>query len=163
MVRGTKGAKPAKCSAIRVTSLISASLATSRVTKPICSARSASMGSPISIISIPHPRPTMRGNLAVAPPPGIIPSLPSGVAKRDWGVATRKSQPSATSRPPPMQMPSIAAIVGLGVRSNLSARPWTMGSSAFLKSRFITSDKSDPAANALPPAPVMAMTRTLSS
>jgi len=60
----------------------------------------------------------MRGSRAVAPPPGMMPSLPSGVANRALRLATRRSQPSATSRPPPMQMPLIAAIVGFGVRSS---------------------------------------------
>ena len=34
-----------------------------------------------------------------------------------------------------MQMPSMAAMVGFGVRSSWSANPWTMGSSAWRKSR----------------------------
>ena len=41
-----------------------------------------------------------------------------GVANRAWVLAILKSQPSATSSPPPMQMPLIAAIVGFGVRSS---------------------------------------------
>merc|ERR1712185_687000 len=38
-----------------------------------------------------------------------------------------------------------------------------MGSRALLKSRYFTSDKSEPAANAFPPAPVRVITRTWSS
>ena len=38
--------------------------------------------------------------------------------KRAWGAAIRRSQPRATSRPPPMQMPLMAAMVGFGVRSS---------------------------------------------
>ena len=123
IVRGTNGAKLARCSAMRVASAMRSSEATKRVTKPICKALSAPIGSPISNISMPQPRPTMRGKRAVAPPPGIMPSLPSGVANLDFGVAIRRSHPRATSKPPPIQMPSIAAIVGFGVRSNFSAKP----------------------------------------
>ena len=163
IVRGTKGAKDARCSAMRRASGSSSPRSTNRVTKPMAKARSASMGSPMSSISSAQPRPTTRGNRAVAPPPGMMPSLPSGVAKREVGVAMRKSQPSATSRPPPMQMPSIAAMVGLGVRSNCSARPCTIGVKALRRSRRSTSDKSEPDAKARPPAPVMVTTFTDSS
>ena len=163
MVRGTNGAKVARWSAMRRASAKSSAFSTIRVMSPIDMARCASIGSPISIISIAQPRPTMRGRRAVAPPPGMMPSLPSGVANRDVGVAIRKSQPRATSRPPPMQIPSMAAMVGFGVRSSCSAKPWTMGSNALRKSRSMTSERSEPEAKARPPAPVTVMTFTASS
>ena len=62
-----------------------------------------------------------------------------------------------------MQMPSTAAMVGLGVRSSFSAKPCTIGSSALRKSRSITSERSEPEAKARPPAPVRVMAFTASS
>ena len=148
---------------MRQTSAFKSLGSTIRVIKPIWRALSELIGSPINSISIPQPRPTIRGNRAVAPPPGIIPSLPSGVANFDLGVAILKSQPRATSNPPPIQIPSIAAIVGFGVRSSLRANPCMIGSKAFLRSLFRTSFRSDPEANDFPPAPVIAKTFTSGS
>ena len=105
----------------------------------------------MSSISSAQPRPTMRGRRWVAPPPGMMPSFPSGVPNCAFAEATRRSHPSATSRPPPMQKPLTAAMVGLGVRSSRSARPWTMGSSAFRRSRCSTSARSEPVAKAFSP------------
>ena len=123
MVLGTKGAKDANFSPIAVTSSNNLSGSTRRVIRPIWSAFSALIVSPIRSISIAQPLPTVLGSRAVAPPPGIKPSLPYGVANLDRVVAIRKSQPNATSSPPPIHIPSIAASVGFGVRSNFSAKP----------------------------------------
>ena len=78
-------------------------------------------------------------------------------------MAILKSQPRATSNPPPIQTPLIAAIIGLGVFSILSAKPCIIGSNAFFKFLSFTSDKSEPEANAFLPSPVNAITFTLLS
>ena len=77
--------------------------------------------------------PVIRISLAFAGPTtltsGLIqralyptPSLAAGIENRDFSDAMRKSQHTASSNPPPKQMPSIMAIVGLG-QANSAPNP----------------------------------------
>jgi hypothetical protein len=47
------------------------------------------------------------------PPVGMTPQRVSARAKVAWGTAKRRSVPSMNSRPPAMQTPLIAAMIGL--------------------------------------------------
>ena len=72
--------------------------------------------------------PIARGSRCVPPAPGRRPSLTSGSAICASRAATRKWQPSASSRPPPMQTPPIAAITGLSLASTMRITVCSVGS-----------------------------------
>src|SRR6185437_8239049 len=76
---------------------------TTSSTRPNRSASSASIRSPVSTSLSAAPNPTMRGSRCVPPPPGMIPRFTSGCPNRAAVLATRKSQASASSMPPPKQ------------------------------------------------------------
>ena len=63
----------------------------------------AGIRSPDMISHAARPAPISRGARCVPPPPGSRPSFTSGKPNCASGVAIRRSQPSATSRPPPRQ------------------------------------------------------------
>jgi hypothetical protein len=73
--------------------------------------------SPETIMLVAYSRPSSRGRRCVPPAPGSRPIFTSGSATCVPAATTRKWQPSANSRPPPMQMPWIAAITGLAAPS----------------------------------------------
>ena len=92
---------------------IRSSAGTTWFTKPMRWASVASIISPVNTSSMARPRPTKRAKRWVPPPPGISPRLISGVPKLERSLATRRSQATATSHPPPSAKPSIMAMVGL--------------------------------------------------
>ena len=73
--------------------------------RPFFSASAALIGSPPTIILTASSGPTARGSRWVPPAPGSRPSFTSGRPSLASLVATRKWQPSATSRPPPSAVP----------------------------------------------------------
>lgn len=62
----------------------------------------ASTRSPHRIMRLAQPSPTSQGRFCVPPAQGKRPTVASGSAICAWVSAMRKSQASATSRPPPM-------------------------------------------------------------
>ena len=91
--------------------------ATTRSTRPIRSASSAPTKRPVKMRSLARAGPTSRGSRCVPPAPGMMPSRISGWPSRALSPATRRSQHSASSQPPPRAYPVTAAIVGLGIRA----------------------------------------------
>ena len=69
---------------------------------------------PVSSSSFARPTPTIRGRRCVPPVLGVTASRTSGSPSLAVSAATRRSQHSASSSPPPSASPSIAAIVGIG-------------------------------------------------
>ena len=100
---------------------------TTSFTRPIRSASSAVRTRPVRISSFARARPTIRGSRCVPPAPGMTARRTSGRPSRARSDATRMSQQSASSRPPPSALPSIAAIVGMG---SAASRRDTRASSA---------------------------------
>ena len=74
---------------------------TTRLTSPQLRAVSASIGSPVNISSLARPSPTRRSTRTGPPLPGSTPSFTSGRASRTSAPATRMSQQTASSSPPP--------------------------------------------------------------
>mmetsp|Transcript_20800 Transcript_20800/g.52782 ORF Transcript_20800/g.52782 Transcript_20800/m.52782 type:complete len:322 (-) Transcript_20800:197-1162(-) len=88
---------------------------TTRSTRPIFLARSGLIVLPVSIMSSAAAAPMSLGKRWVPPDPGSRPSITSGTASAVLAPeeATRWWQARATSRPPPMQAPLIAATMGV--------------------------------------------------
>ena len=127
----------------------------SRLTSPRSCARSASIGSPVSAISIATLRGSARGSRSRPPPAANSDRLTSGMPSRAPREATIRSHASATSSPPATAKPSIAAISGL------SAERWVMPAkprpSTNGRSPVTNAFRSIPAQNPLP-APVITPT-----
>ncbi len=127
----------------------------SRLTSPRSCARSASIGSPVSAISIATLRGSARGSRSRPPPAATSDRLTSGMASRAPREATIRSHASATSSPPANAKPSIATISGL------SAERWVMPAkprpSTNGRSPVTNAFRSIPAQNPLP-APVITPT-----
>jgi len=70
-------------------------------TSPAASAACALIGIPVSTICIVSALPTVRARRCVPPAPGIMPRLTSGWPNLALLPATRMSQHSASSHPPP--------------------------------------------------------------
>ena len=75
--------------------------------------------------SLARRNPTASGRSTVSPQPGMIPTRAWVSAKRARSDATRKSQASASSKPPVMATPLIAPITGVSMSGNgpVAARP----------------------------------------
>ena len=84
------------------------------------------------------------------PAPGMIPSVTSGRPTTVPGAATRASQPSASSKPPPSAAPCKAATTGLPQVSMATITEGSCGSSKGLPNSF----RSEPATKVVP-APMM--------
>ena len=121
---------------------------------------------PVRISSSALPRPTTRDSRCVPPLPGIMPRETSGNPSFASSTATRMSQASASSQPPPRAKPLMAAITGLLSRAISSVSPTsilacraattpTFSWAASLRSRPAEKDRS--------PAPVTIITRTSGS
>ena len=78
---------------------------------------------PVRISSSALPRPTTRDSRCVPPLPGIMPRETSGNPSLAPSTATRMSQASASSQPPPRAKPLMAAITGLLRRAINSVSP----------------------------------------
>jgi len=78
-------------------------------------ASSAAMIRPVSIRRSAWPGPTNRGSDCVPVAPAIAPSFTSGKPKVALAAATRTSQASAITAPPPSVTPLQAAITGTGL------------------------------------------------
>ncbi len=72
---------------------------------------------PVRISSFALPMPTRRASRAVAPAPGIVPTLISVCPIRALLAAIRRSQANANSQPPPRANPAMAATMGFAKRS----------------------------------------------
>ncbi len=85
-----------------------------------------------------------------------MPRPTSGRANVAWSAATRKSQASEISNPPPKARPLMAATVGICSRARLSAKEFRARLCAHLSSASIArrSFRSAPEQNAFSPAPV---------
>src|SRR5262249_4786716 len=86
-----------------------------RPTRPRAAAWSAPTCRPLQMSSLARAGPISRGSRCVAPAPGITPSSVSGCPTRASSAAMRRSQASASSRPPPSATPLIAAMTGRGI------------------------------------------------
>ena len=100
------------CAALSASACRSAS-GTTRDTSPARSASTASIMRPVSARSMALLLPTARGRRCVPPAPGMMPSLISGWPNFALSAAMMKSQPIATSQPPPSAKPDTAAMIGL--------------------------------------------------
>jgi hypothetical protein len=107
------GARLAMVAASSAARLASSCAGSTSVTSPQRSAAAESMGSPVSSMTAALPGPMLCARSADIPPPPIQPSLISGAANVAVCAASRISQPSASSRPPPSAYPFTAAITGL--------------------------------------------------
>src|SRR5262245_38447915 len=76
---------------------------TTALISPHSAASFASTRRPTAIISSARVLPMICGSRPVPPQPVMIPILPPGCARIDFGVAYRRSHASAISSPPPMQ------------------------------------------------------------
>ena len=94
--------------------------ATTASTAPSLSACWPLRSLPVVIHSSALSEPITRGRRTVPPKPGIRPSFTSGKPIAAVVSATRKSQASAISQPPPSANPLMAAIVGTGRSSKRS-------------------------------------------
>jgi len=114
------GARVAICSAISRAFATTSGRSATSVTKPQLSAVSASTINEVKIIRFARATPTVFCSRAVPPHPGRVP-MPSSDSPTLASVAiTRISQASASSRPPPNALPSIAAIDGCRNPASLS-------------------------------------------
>jgi hypothetical protein len=95
----------------------SAEPSTTRLTRPQASALSASIVSPVNRSSFARDGPTSRV-ARTAPFPASPPSRDSVNPSAADRVQTRRSHASASSKPPPSAGPSIAAMVGTGIRAS---------------------------------------------
>ena len=102
--------------------------------------------------------PTRRGSRCVPPAPGIMPSVTSGSPTTVPGSATRASQPSASSNPPPSAAPCNAATTGLATNSMARMTAGNCGSSSGLPN----SRRSEPATKVVP-WPMMTAARSVAS
>ncbi|MNQ96490.1 hypothetical protein D3C85_1120970 [compost metagenome] len=89
------------------------------VIRPLCFARSALHWSQVSMNSSALALPIRRGSRCVPPPPAMMPTRASGwpMVKPASPTMKRKSKQAASSVPPPLQLPLIAAMVTLLLRS----------------------------------------------
>ena len=116
---------------------------------------SASRTRPVRISSLARAAPTTRGRRCVPPAPGVTARRTSGSPSLARSEAMRRSQHSASSRPPPRALPSIAAIVGIGSSASRRATP----DSSSCRSRpagprcASNSPTCEPAENARSPSP----------
>src|SRR5215207_9910614 len=140
----------------------SSSCGTTWFTSPHTSAVGASRKFPVTLISRARRWPIASASSTVSPHPGMIPTRACVSAKRARSDATRKSQVSATSKPPVTAAPLTAPITGLVVTGK-----GRISSSASLATTWRTSEsllrllRSTPAQNA-GSAPVRTMASTSS-
>jgi len=97
---------------------------TTRFTRPICRAASASTCSPRNAISLARAIPTRRGKKYVPPLVMVRPTAASGKPKRAPSSATTRSHESASSHPAPTAYPCTAATKGLGHACSLRVTLW---------------------------------------
>ena len=71
----------------------------------------------MNVSSLATSIPTRRGSVRVIAMSGTNPHLTSITDRRASGAAILMSAPSAICRPPPRQLPCIAAITGTGTRA----------------------------------------------
>src|SRR6185436_19419185 len=86
-----------------------------RVTRPIRSASSALTGSPVRIMSVALPNPTMRGRKYADPASGTRPTRVHAARNDADDDATRTSHATAIPRPAPATTPFTAATTGLRI------------------------------------------------
>ena len=91
---------------------MSASGATTWLTRPHSRALAASMMSPVKSSSQARLMPMVRGSSQAPPSPGMMPSLRKVTPNRAFSAAMRMSVMQATSQPRPMAAPLTAAMEG---------------------------------------------------
>src|SRR5207237_6453773 len=99
----------------------SSAAGTARFTKPHASAVAASIGSPVSSISITRLRATLR----TTPTAGVVQNTPTftpGNAKRAVSAATARSHIDTSWQPAAVAMPCTRAITGCGNAVNETIR-----------------------------------------
>ena len=165
MPRIASGALPASVAASSMVCDSSSAAGTTRLTRPSASARAASTGAPVSVISSAAARPARRSRRWLPPKPGSRPSVTSGRPSFALSAAMRRWQHIASSRPPPSAKPLTIATTGLGMRSMRRIRRWPTSekSRAWTGLRPDISAMSAPATKAFAPAPVSTTARTASS
>ena len=106
--------------------------------------------------------PINAGSRCKAPDPGTPPRPISGKPRTAEASATRRSQASANSAPPPKTYPWRAATLGRGERANRSktSQVFSMKRRNDLPSSCRMKVKSAPLENALSPAPERTITET---
>ena len=109
--------------------------------------------------------PTSRGNRAVPPAPGLMPSVTSGMRKLARASATRKWQAEASSIALPIIFPATAAATGFAESSTSRNASWKTREIRTASSALSISRKRPTSAPALKwrAPPVMTMPRTESS
>ena len=90
----------------------SRSPSTTRSTSPSAAASLAGTRRPDAMSAMARATPTSRGKRCVPPAPGMMPSFTSGSPTVAPSAASRRSQASANSNPPPSALPLIAATIG---------------------------------------------------
>ena len=135
----------------------SRSPSTTRSTIPSVAASLAPTRRPAPMSAMARATPTSRGSRCVPPAPGRMPSFTSGSPTVAPAVASRRSQASASSNPPPSALPDIAATIGCRHASIARITSGSDGSSGASISRM-----SAPATKSRP-APVSTMPVTPAS
>src|SRR6266568_4615092 len=107
-------------SAAAITSSISLSAGTMRLTRPLRSASAASIMRPVRQRSIALDLPIARVRRCEPPQAGMTPSVISGWPNFAVSAAMMKSHIIASSQPPPSAKPATAAITGLRTRRMVS-------------------------------------------
>mmetsp|Transcript_27940 Transcript_27940/g.88997 ORF Transcript_27940/g.88997 Transcript_27940/m.88997 type:complete len:262 (+) Transcript_27940:1871-2656(+) len=102
---------------------------TTSSTRPMSWASAGPSGRPEVMTLMACLTPTSRGRRCVPPAPGRMPSFTSGSESVAPSAATRAWQPMATSRPPPMALPWMAATTGLEQSSSASHTSGSTGAS----------------------------------
>jgi len=133
---------------------------TTRLTRPIWAARSASIGSPVSSSSSAIACGSRRDSSSAPPAAATSDRLTSGTPNRADRDATTRSHASISSNPPASAQPSTAAIIGF--RGGVSVIPHSPRPSKEGDSPRRNPLRSIPAENA-PPAPVSTPTRSSES
>ena len=114
---------------------------------PISSARCAPIFSAAANIWRALPFPIRRGNRCVPPQPVINPSAAPRCPNTALGAAIRRWQARARSNPPPMQLPSMAAVAPAGKAATACINFWPKAENSYASGpvNFAISFKSAPA------------------
>jgi hypothetical protein len=95
-----------------------------RVTSPSSEACSPEIRRAVKVNSLATSTPTSRGSARVIPMSGTSPQRASITDSVASGAAIRMSAPRAICRPPPKQLPWIAAITGTGTSPHPVETRW---------------------------------------
>src|SRR5579859_8145030 len=138
------------------------SVATTSSTRPAACASAAVSTPPVSSMCRALPRPTSAASLSDAPQAGIRPSKTCVKPMRACSAATRKSQASASSAPPPNASPLRPAMTGTfdaAMRSSVDRMRRAIAAASLSERMRSSSLRSPPAQKALSPSPRMTTTR----